>query len=217
MNDEIPERVKGRDICIKCGAELPTRGPHCISCGQPIYRFFYSRIAGTIQKNADGTSRQEILKKCSVGQSLELVRERNNPYDIYAVRLYSAPTEQVGYVTQNASGEVGELVDEGQKVEVIISEITGGAPYNLGANLEIRKYRQSLGTDFKYREVNYEPAPADTAENKAETPLTTRISPQPRKASHQKEAQKSALPMLLYIILALLIALATILRRCSSG
>src|SRR5512133_637251 len=51
----------------------PERAPH--------WESFYSKVAGVVHANGDGSSRQEIIKYCRVGEKLTLVREPTNPFD----------------------------------------------------------------------------------------------------------------------------------------
>jgi len=42
---------------------------------------FYSKAKGVSHSNSDGTSRQEIIRTCRIGELLELVPEPDNPVD----------------------------------------------------------------------------------------------------------------------------------------
>jgi len=55
-------------------------------------------IAGVTKQNSDGTDRQILVKSLSLGEELSLVREPSNPYDKYAVAVFRASGEQLGYV-----------------------------------------------------------------------------------------------------------------------
>jgi hypothetical protein len=48
---------------------------------------FFSKVAGVAHNNADGSSRQQIISRCRVGEELSLVREPGNEFDPNAIKI----------------------------------------------------------------------------------------------------------------------------------
>lgn len=48
-----------------------------------------TNVAGVTFKNTDGSSRQEIIRKLSIGESLEIKHDMNNIYDNHAIKVLS--------------------------------------------------------------------------------------------------------------------------------
>ncbi len=112
---------------------VPSRGP--IS--------FFTKVAGVTFTNSDGVSRQEIVARCSVGESLILLRDPKNPFDTGAVKVTRLNGEQLGYLPQHVtrggdpSGLAHEM-DRGDEYHCRVSSITGGGiGFNLGVNVEV--------------------------------------------------------------------------------
>ncbi len=104
---------------------------------------FYSKIRGVTHKNPDGTSRQQLLKRCKVGQPLKLVREHDNPFDENAVRVLTMKGKQLGYLGGEAAEEIAPRLDAGGRVDCEISDLTGGGWFRKktrGCNIKITKY-----------------------------------------------------------------------------
>jgi hypothetical protein len=101
-------------------------------------RTFRTKIVGLTHKNKNGTSRQEILRKCSVGESLVLQRDYGNPYDEYAVSVLRKTGEQIGFVPKDvafrhpAMNDLAPHMDHGGEATAKIVAILGG-----GCNIEI--------------------------------------------------------------------------------
>jgi len=106
----------------------------------------YSKIAGVTHKNADGTDRQKIIKKCKESDVLQLQREPNNQYDEKAIAIYQKKY-QIGYVTKNFSETLSPLMDNGSELFAEISEITGGGQTDYGCNIKI--FAKSLVSRFR--------------------------------------------------------------------
>lgn len=87
-------------------------------------QLFSTRVAGVMFDNADGTSRQQILKKCHPRQSVKLVREPNNPHDKSAIAVFTTGGKQIGYMPSDP--RLAQHMDMGGAVSAIILKITGG-------------------------------------------------------------------------------------------
>lgn len=66
---------------------------------------FMTKIVGVVHKNNDGTSRQEILKKCKRGEKLTLIHEPI-PQDENAVKVCRENGEQIGWLSQILAAEI---------------------------------------------------------------------------------------------------------------
>lgn len=84
-------------------------------------RIFHTQVHGIMHLNADRTSRQAIIRKCRVGEELDLVPEPDNPYDSAAVKICRKNGEQLGY--WQADGRVAHDLSIGWTYRVTIDEI----------------------------------------------------------------------------------------------
>jgi len=85
-------------------------------------------LVGEAQKNPDGRSRQLELQSCQPGEQVKLVREPQNPYDEFAIAVYSNRSVQIGYMRKEHAKEVAPALDASRNHEAIITELTGGLP-----------------------------------------------------------------------------------------
>jgi len=87
-------------------------------------RTFLLSVAGEDYKNADGTSRQRIIKGCRVGEQMVLVCEPLNPCDYLAVAVRRRATaERIGYLPRGHG--LTRLVEQ-HRVAASIAEVNGG-------------------------------------------------------------------------------------------
>jgi hypothetical protein len=117
---------------------------------------FRTTIAGVTKQNSDGTDRQALIKSIRAGDELKLVREPNNPHDKYAIAVFRASGEQLGYVPAG-DRRLAEHIDMGGRVSAKVVKVVGG-PGILG--LFLNSFRKSYGCvievskgDFNWREV----------------------------------------------------------------
>ncbi len=61
-------------------------------------RHFHTKIVGVTHKNADGSNRQKIIRKCGVFETLVFDHEEDNPHDANAVRVCRQNGQQLGYL-----------------------------------------------------------------------------------------------------------------------
>lgn len=72
---------------------------------------FYFHAHGILYGN-----RQAAISRCTRGESLELVREPENPYDKNAIRIRRLNGEDIGYVPRDEAPELASTIDAGQGV-----------------------------------------------------------------------------------------------------
>lgn len=72
-------------------------------------------LAGVRHKNADGSSRQKIIKTLSIGSNIDLIPEPENPYDPNAVACYYN-SRQVGYLMKRDNLQVLDAINKGTNV-----------------------------------------------------------------------------------------------------
>lgn len=82
-------------------------------------------VAGESHRNADGSSRQKILRKVRPGDPVTLVPEPDNPYDPQAVKVMT-PAGQVGYVPRGQNARIFDALQNGKRIEAWVMEVTGG-------------------------------------------------------------------------------------------
>jgi len=106
-------------------------------------RSFFTKIVGVTFTNGDGARRQQIIARCSAGESLILVRAPDNRFDAGAIKVLRLNGEQLGYLSEHvarggSSSGLAFQMDRGDIYRCRISSITGGGPgMSLGVNIEI--------------------------------------------------------------------------------
>lgn len=101
---------------------------------------FHSKVVGVTYQNDDGSDRQKLLKKCKVGEKLNLIREPV-PEDENGVKVCRLNGEQIGWLKRAVAREITSLLYAGGEAEVEITDLTGGdAGQSLGCNIKITKY-----------------------------------------------------------------------------
>jgi hypothetical protein len=99
---------------------------------------FFTKIVGVTHPNKDGKSRQRLIAKCRVGETLVLVREPDNPVDSNAIRVVRLNGEQLGYIPAHvAANGLAKDLDSGEQPKCRIKNLTGGEGLTRGVNIEI--------------------------------------------------------------------------------
>ena len=106
-------------------------------------RSFFTKVAGVTHRNDDGSRRQQIIPRCSIGENLILRREPHNRVDTGAIKVTRSNGEQLGYLPAHVSrgGDASGLahqMDAGTGYQCRITAITGGGPEkSWGVNIEV--------------------------------------------------------------------------------
>lgn len=117
-------------------------------------RTFRTQIAGITHNNADGTKRQDILRKCTVGERLLLQRDYDNAFDEYAIAVLRKTGEQIGFVPRHvafrhpAMNDLAPHMDQGGEASAKIVSLIGGE-----CEIEIEVIGSDGGKPYQLREA----------------------------------------------------------------
>ena len=86
---------------------------------------FTTKVVEAIYKNPDGINRQQIIKMCTAGEKIRLIREPDNPHDVCAIGVFRESGEQIGYLAKHVSAypELAYHMDIGGEVSAKIKKI----------------------------------------------------------------------------------------------
>lgn len=79
-------------------------------------------VVGADYPNKRGPSRRFELQICQPGEPVELRPEPNNPADPRAIAVYSCRGIQIGYLTAERAGRIGQLIHQGLEIIAIFQE-----------------------------------------------------------------------------------------------
>jgi hypothetical protein len=127
-------------IVLVYGVRSPSSGSSS-DVGSSDAKLFFTKVAGVTKRTPDGESRQKIIKELSPGDSVELVREPENPHDSDAIKVI-AGGEHIGYLPSRTATDLAREMDRGARCEALISDITGGerGKPTRGVNLQVRVF-----------------------------------------------------------------------------
>lgn len=122
----------------KKAAKSAPRKAKQMSQDEPL-EIIETRVAGVSFNNDDGTSRQEILKRCTTGESIRLIHAPMPGHE-FAVKVLRENGEQLGYIPSEDAEDVESWVNSANKVTAKIKKITGGTQDKptVGCVIEIR-------------------------------------------------------------------------------
>ena len=86
---------------------------------------FRTALAGVTFSNADGTSRQELVRRLRSSETLRLVREPDNTYDRFAVAVFNSSGAQLGYLPAGDT-RLASHIDGGGPASAAVVAVTGG-------------------------------------------------------------------------------------------
>ena len=82
------------------------------------------RVRGVSYSNADGTSRQEIIRRLSKGEALQLRADPLNEHDRWAVAVLTRAGDQIGFLPSDARDASALL--KGEPVKATVYRVIGG-------------------------------------------------------------------------------------------
>jgi hypothetical protein len=101
------------------------------------------KLAGVTHSNPDGSSRQVLLRRTSVGDPLFLRREQDNPYDTQAIAVewkesLGSPPLILGYIPGNIAALLSPVIDS-NNIDLFceIAAIIGSSQSTMGLKIRI--------------------------------------------------------------------------------
>ncbi len=104
----------------------------------PVVRDFHTKVVGVTFGNDDGSSRQDIIRKCNIGDDLVLKPTPSKEFP-ESIGVFTVDGKQLGNLNADLSNEIHKEYRE-NFMSVVIANITGGGDYNYGCNLHIIIY-----------------------------------------------------------------------------
>lgn len=92
-----------------------------------VDKYFHSSIAGMNHPNEDGSSRQEIAKRCKRFDILRLIPEPTNPYDKNAV-LVRTEGGVLGHLRREHAKEISSHLRYGQQWIAVVKSVGHDSP-----------------------------------------------------------------------------------------
>lgn len=103
---------------------------------------YYTSLIGVADPDGDGLSPQKEIRKCSVGDAVELVREPHDDHGPDAVAVYRRKSgRRLGFLPPEAATIFAPRIESGDLCPAAIYDITGGseAMPDLGIRLRIEE------------------------------------------------------------------------------
>jgi hypothetical protein len=102
-------------------------------------------VSGITRTGLCGIPRQDLIRKCSKGEPIYLVRQPDNPHDENAVLLYRKDGTDIGYLPADTAAEIAPRLDSGSPVTAVFSHAepfeTDDGRMLLGGRIEITPHR----------------------------------------------------------------------------
>lgn len=102
---------------------------------------FYTKVRGVTWSNADGVSRQDLVRRCRRGHQLRLEREPDNPADPFAIKVCMLDGRVLGYISADTAAWLHDVLDRGGEYRVTVTQLTGKKRGVRGLNIRLERVR----------------------------------------------------------------------------
>lgn len=89
-------------------------------------RHTFAKVAGVSFPNDDGSERQDVIRRCKVGEWLTLRHDAYNDYSIFAIQVLRTNGEQLGHAPEYLAERICSEIEDGYEVLGILMDVTGG-------------------------------------------------------------------------------------------
>ena len=104
----------------------------------PSVFVYETKVVGVSKQNADGSSRQEIIRReVQEEDKLQLEAEPSNPYDHNAVKVLSSKANQIGYLSKEMAEKVKPALDNQTEIHVTARWVNGEKMVGVGLRIEL--------------------------------------------------------------------------------
>lgn len=97
-----------------------------------------TKTVGVSKKNADGSSRQEIIKEeVAEDDVLQLEHEPGNPHDPHAIKVLTVSGRQIGYLSRDVAPKIQSALENEAQIFARVSWVNGEKLLGVGLRLEL--------------------------------------------------------------------------------
>ncbi|MEP0985639.1 HIRAN domain-containing protein [Ekhidna sp.] len=104
----------------------------------PSVFVYDTKVVGVSKDNADGSSRQEIIRQeVEEDDKLKLLAEPDNPYDKNAVKVLSKNDNQIGYLNKEMAETILPAIKNETEIHVTAKWVNGEKMLGVGLRIEL--------------------------------------------------------------------------------
>lgn len=104
----------------------------------PSVFLYETKVVGVSMVNANGSSRQEIIKsEVLENDKLSLEAEPDNMHDINAIKVLSKSGNQIGYLNKEMAEKVKPALEHGTEMHITASWVNGEKMLGVGLRIEL--------------------------------------------------------------------------------
>jgi len=97
-----------------------------------------SKVVGVSKPNADGSSRQEIIRQyVSEGEKLVIEPEPENPHDSNAIKVLVASGQMIGYLPKDIAARLQGPLGSDVDIHVTATWVSGDELMGVGLRIEL--------------------------------------------------------------------------------
>ncbi|WP_420318477.1 HIRAN domain-containing protein [Ekhidna sp.] len=104
----------------------------------PSVFVYETKVVGVSKDNADGSSRQEIIRReVEEDDKLKVEAEPDNLYDPNAVKVLSKFGHQIGYLNKEMAETIKPVLDNQTEIHVTAKWVNGEKMLGVGLRIEL--------------------------------------------------------------------------------
>ncbi|MEO9485122.1 MAG: HIRAN domain-containing protein [Ekhidna sp.] len=104
----------------------------------PSVFVYDTKVVGVSKDNADGSSRQEIIRREVLeDDKLSLAAEPTNPYDSNAIQVLSKFGNQIGYLKKDIAETILPALKNNTEIHVTAKWVNGEKMLGVGLRIEL--------------------------------------------------------------------------------
>lgn len=104
----------------------------------PSVFVYETKVVGVSKDNADGSSRQEIIRReVEEDDKLQIKPEPDNPYDPNAVQVLSKNGNQIGYLNKEMAETIKPALINETEIHVTARWVNGEKMLGVGLRIEL--------------------------------------------------------------------------------
>lgn len=104
----------------------------------PSVFVYDTKVVGVSKDNADGSSRQAIIRQeVAEDDKLQLKAEPNNPFDPNAVKVLSKNGNQIGYLNKEMAETILPAINNQTEIHITAKWVNGEKMLGVGLRIEL--------------------------------------------------------------------------------